>query len=90
VAQPYLNALQELIASELPGVPGLVCKHFFSGAALYSNMTICASLTPSGLAFKLPEQRCFHPDASLPKRCTWVLQQASRCCLDTSIPAFGR
>jgi len=58
VAQPYLSALEELVASELSGVPGLVCKHFFGGAALYSNMKICASLTPAGFAFKLPEQRC--------------------------------
>ena len=58
MAQPYLNALEELVARELSGISGLVCKHFFSGAALYSNMTICASLTPAGYAFKLPEQRC--------------------------------
>ena len=31
-------------------------KHFFSGAALYVNKTICASWTPVGLAFKLPQQ----------------------------------
>ncbi len=31
-------------------------KHFFSGAALYVNQTICASWSPAGLAFKLPEQ----------------------------------
>ncbi len=31
-------------------------KHFFSGAALYVNKTICASWSPVGLAFKLPEQ----------------------------------
>ena len=31
-------------------------KHFFSGAALYVNKTICASWSPAGLAFKLPEQ----------------------------------
>ena len=36
----------------------LVCKHFFSGAALYANGKICASLTPVGLAFKLPQSRC--------------------------------
>ena len=58
MAQPYLNALNELVASELSGIAGLVCKHFFSGAALYFNAKICASLTPAGLAFKLPEQRC--------------------------------
>ena len=31
-------------------------KHFFSGAALYASGTICASLSPAGLAFKLPEK----------------------------------
>ena len=31
-------------------------KHFFSGAALYVNQTICASWSPVGLAFKLPQQ----------------------------------
>lgn len=31
-------------------------KHFFSGAALYVDGTICASWSPQGLAFKLPEQ----------------------------------
>ncbi|HHJ34526.1 MAG TPA: hypothetical protein ENJ87_02060 [Gammaproteobacteria bacterium] len=31
-------------------------KHFFSGAALYVGQSICASLTPVGLAFKLPEK----------------------------------
>ena len=31
-------------------------KHFFSGAVLYVNQTICASWSPVGLAFKLPEQ----------------------------------
>lgn len=33
----------------------LECKHFFSGAALYANQRICMSLTPVGLAMKLPE-----------------------------------
>ena len=32
-------------------------KHFFSGAALYANESICASWSPSGLAFKLPENK---------------------------------
>lgn len=31
-------------------------KHFFSGAALYANEMMCASWSPVGLAFKLPEQ----------------------------------
>ena len=58
MARPYLTALECLVARELPGTPGLACKHFFSGAALYSNSSICASLTPVGIAFKLPEYRC--------------------------------
>ena len=58
MAQPYLNTLEDLVARELPGISGLMCKHFFSGAALYLNKTICASLTPAGFAFKLPDQRC--------------------------------
>ncbi len=33
----------------------LECKHFFSGAALYANNRICITLTPVGLAVKLPE-----------------------------------
>lgn len=57
MAQPYLKNLEELVASELPESSGLECKHFFSGAALYSRSTMCASLTPAGFAFKLPEQR---------------------------------
>ncbi len=35
---------------------GLEVKHFFSGAALYADGTICASWSPVGLAFKLPDQ----------------------------------
>lgn len=31
-------------------------KHFFNGAALYVNKIMCASWSPVGLAFKLPEQ----------------------------------
>ncbi len=34
----------------------LECKHFFSGAALYADEGICISLTPVGLAMKLPEE----------------------------------
>ena len=33
----------------------LACKHFFAGAALYADGKIVASLTPKGLALKLPE-----------------------------------
>ena len=31
-------------------------KHLFTGAALYVNKVICASWSPVGLAFKLPEK----------------------------------
>ena len=58
MAQPYLTTLEDLIAGELGGIAGLVCKHFFSGAALYMDAKICATLTFDGFAFKLPEQRC--------------------------------
>jgi hypothetical protein len=57
MAQPYLEQLQDLV--RIVNRPGtdLVCKHFFSGAALYANGKMCASLSPAGLAFKLGRQR---------------------------------
>jgi len=58
VAQPYLQRLQELVSARHASRGALVCKHFFSGAALYAEGIICASLTPKGLAFKLPKPRC--------------------------------
>lgn len=58
MAQPYLDHLKGLLSRlELDG-GDLACKHFFSGAALYLRGGICASLTPGGLALKLPEERC--------------------------------
>ena len=57
MAEPYLERLS-LIAGrlELNRIRGvsLETKHFFSGAALYANEKICASLSPAGLALKLP------------------------------------
>ena len=58
MAQPYLDQLQTLVSEFASSHQELVCKHFFSGAALYCNGLICASLTPKGLAFKLPSARC--------------------------------
>ena len=58
MAHPYLKQLQDLVGTINHGDVELVCKHFFSGAALYADGKICASLTPAGLAFKLPQQRC--------------------------------
>ena len=59
MAQPYFDRLTaELRESDLPKTRGVVieCKHFFSGAALYANGKIFASLTPAGFAIKLPEE----------------------------------
>jgi len=59
MAEPYLTALSEKIAElELSTSEGVVleCKHFFSGAALYANGKICASLTPAGFGLKLPAE----------------------------------
>ncbi len=59
MAKEYLDQLTTLIekttSGQFPEVQ-LECKHFFSGAALYVNGKICGSLTPVGLALKLPEK----------------------------------
>ncbi len=57
MAQPFLDQLSENLREWKPTRPRgikLECKHFFSGAALYANGKITASLTPAGLALKLP------------------------------------
>ena len=58
MAKAYLEKLSQLvidldIVSEIEATLGT--RHFFSGAALYANRVICASWTPVGLAFKLPQ-----------------------------------
>jgi hypothetical protein len=58
MAQPYLSQLQAMVVDAVGDDIELVCKHFFSGAALYASGRMCASLSPSGLAFKLPGLRC--------------------------------
>ncbi|MBN4080514.1 hypothetical protein JYT31_02510 [Beggiatoa alba] len=58
MAKAYLEKLSSLIHKlELENEISkrIETKHFFSGAALYVNETICASWSPVGLAFKLPE-----------------------------------
>ncbi len=58
MAKEYLGKLSgfiDTVASELSEDIHLECKHFFSGAALYAEGRICISLTPIGLALKLPE-----------------------------------
>ncbi len=57
MAEPFLAALSEKItALDLPTSNDvhLESRHFFSGAALYANGKICASLTPAGFGLKLP------------------------------------
>ena len=56
MARPYLEKLTALTGGL--GLPGaVVCKHFFSGAAAYVNGQIFMSLSPAGLALKLPEEQ---------------------------------
>lgn len=59
MAQPYLDRLTATFRAANPPEPrGVIveCKHFFSGAALYVDGLIFATLTPAGFAIKLPEQ----------------------------------
>ncbi len=59
MAKEYLEKLSVFIekaTSDLSENINLECKHFFSGAALYAEEKICISLTPVGLAIKLPEE----------------------------------
>ena len=58
IAEPYLTELVHLAqewtqADDRVGV--IECRHFFSGAAAYRDGSIVASLTPVGLAFKVPD-----------------------------------
>ncbi|MDF1690544.1 MAG: TfoX/Sxy family protein [Cycloclasticus sp.] len=58
MAKEYFEKLSQLISSldiQAEVNATLETKHFFSGAALYANKTICASWSPGGLAFKLSE-----------------------------------
>ena len=57
MAEPYRKILDKMRQIHSPQA-NVACKHFFSGAALYVEGSICASLTPVGLAFKLPEEVC--------------------------------
>ena len=60
MAKEYFEKLSILI-NELninnEVVQKIEVKHFFSGAALYANKSICVSWSPVGLAFKLPENK---------------------------------
>jgi TfoX/Sxy family transcriptional regulator of competence genes len=61
MAKEFLDKLNILIAAtsienECNGI--LEARHFFSGAALYKDGVICASLSPVGIGFKLSDQEC--------------------------------
>src|SRR6266849_10664886 len=60
MAEPYRKRLDTMLrqANRRRNASGirLECRHFFSGAALYANGTICASLTPVGFAVKLSQE----------------------------------
>lgn len=59
MAKEFLEKLSAIIdkatSDRFEGVT-LECKHFFSGAALYADGRICITLTPVGLAMKLPQE----------------------------------
>ena len=58
MAKIYFEKLSGLISQlEIGGEVSvnLEIKHFFNGAALYANKSICASWSPGGLAFRLSE-----------------------------------
>jgi TfoX/Sxy family transcriptional regulator of competence genes len=59
MAKEYLEKLSGLILRlniEKEVDYRIEVKHLFTGAALYVNKIICASWSPVGLAFKLPEK----------------------------------
>lgn len=59
MAETYLQALRSILERAGPGPdPGVAieCKHFFGGAAAYVGGRIFMSLTPTGLALKLPQE----------------------------------
>ena len=60
MAEPYLERLTQMVDGLEPlQIRDVIleCKHFFSGAALYANGKMCASLSPVGFALKLPEDQ---------------------------------
>ena len=64
MARTHLADLQSVISRLAPKMGESVrleCKRFFSGAAAYADGRIFMTLTPAGLALKLPE----HGRASL-------------------------
>ncbi len=61
MAKPYLTELETMIrrlSLFQDDNYNVSCKHFFSGAAAYVNGQIFMSLSPVGLALKLPDEDC--------------------------------
>ncbi len=59
MAEPWLHELRSILERTSPSLgPGcaIECRHFFSGAAAYAGGRIFMSLTPAGLALKLPAE----------------------------------
>lgn len=59
MAKAYVEELSELMKQATLGRykdVHLEVKHFFAGAAVYANSKICITLTPTGLAVKLPTE----------------------------------
>ena len=60
MAEPYLKRLSLIVGrldlNRIQRRAHLEPRHFFSGAALYANGKICASLSPAGFALKLPAE----------------------------------
>ena len=59
MAEPYLTELRAIVGGAgLRSADAIYCKHFFSGAAAYVDGDIFMTLTPIGLALKLPQDDC--------------------------------
>lgn len=57
MAEPYLTRLARIVDElglQQVGGATIESKHFFSGAALYANGKVFASLGPAGFSVKLP------------------------------------
>jgi TfoX/Sxy family transcriptional regulator of competence genes len=60
LVESYRQALRTLVEGGLSDAGlsvGLEVKHFFGGAAAYADGRIFATLSPTGFALKLPEDR---------------------------------
>lgn len=59
MVEVYVNNLRSLLESAEPQsieMADIECRHFFSGAAAYVDGRIFMTLTPVGLALKLPQE----------------------------------